>query len=175
MLTSEQIDAGVTRLESGKLTTEDVDKLVGVMRMFFEDLETKYGYDWRTKLLALDDTTETTRTAAQIGACINEMEALGFGVSSLGSPGLQSSDPANKAGSGSGADGLYYKEKDEYWQYVVIVHTKFYTLPLEFTTYSLGRRNLAGSVTGTAMSQRIERGGFDISERGQRRFSRRRF
>lgn len=153
MLTKAQIDAGATRLAANKLTTEDVDKLVGVMRMFFEDLEPKYGYDWKTKLLALDDSGDTARTAAQVAACINQMEALGFGVSSLQ----------------GGSDALYYKEKDEYWQYVILVHTKFYTLPLEFTQYPLSRRTHAGGTTGTAMSHRVEHGGLDFSERNFRR------
>lgn len=158
MLTTDQIDAGATRLSSGKLTTEDVDKLVGVMRMFFQDLETKYGYDWRTKLTELDDNADSARTAAQVAACVNQMEDLGFGVSSLQ----------------GGSDALYYKEKDEYWQYVIIVHTKFYTLPSEFTTYSLSRRSSTG-VSGTAFSQRVEPRGFHISERTARGLSRRRF
>jgi hypothetical protein len=153
MLTKDQIDAGVTRLSANKLTPEDVDKLVGVMRMFFEGLEDKYGYDWRSKLLALDDGGDTARTAAQVAACINEMEALGFGVSSLQ----------------GGSDALYYKEKDEYWQYVVLVHTKFYPLPAEFTQYPLSRRSLAGGNTGTVMSERVEPRFMGISERGLRR------
>jgi hypothetical protein len=153
MLTKVQIDAGATRLAANKLTPEDVDKLVGVMRMFFEDLEPKYGYDWKTKLLALDDSGDTARTAAQVAACIDQMEALGFGVSSLQ----------------GGSDALYYKEKDEYWQYVILVHTKFYTLPSEFTQYPLSRRSLAGGTTGTAFSQRVEPFGMGISERSIRR------
>lgn len=159
MLTAEQITAGTARLVASKLTTVDVDKLVGVMRMFFQDLETKYGYDWRTKLEALDDAGDTAKTAAQVAACIIEMEALGFGVSSLQ----------------GGSDALYYKEKDEYWQYVVLVHTKFYTLPPEFTSYPLSRRSSAGGTTGTAFSQRVEPHGFGISERSARRYSRRRY
>lgn len=158
MLTAEQITAGHARLVANKLVAEDVDKLTGVMRMFFQDLETKYGYDWRTLLTALDDGSDTARTAAQVAACIIEMEALGFGVSSLQ----------------GGSDALYYKEKDEYWQYVVIVHTKFYTLPPEFTSYPLSRRTTAGGTTGTAFSQRVEPRGFGISERSARRYSRRR-
>lgn len=158
MLTPDEITAGATRLSAGKLTTEDVDKLVGVMRMFFQDLETKYGYDWRTKLEALDDTSDTARTAAQVAACIDKMEELGFGVSSLQ----------------GGSDALYYKEKDEYWQYVIIVHTKFYTLPSEFTTYPLGRKS-GTTTSGTAFSQRVEPRGFHISERTARGLSRRRF
>lgn len=156
MLTPTDITAGATRLVAGKLIAQDVDKLVGVMRMFFQDLETKYGYDWRTKLTALDDTSDTAHTAAQVAACIDKTEALGFGVSSLQ----------------GGSDALYYKEKDEYWQYVIIVHTKFYTLPPEFTTYPLSRRTgAANGQSGTAMSHRVERGGLDFTERGLRRRS----
>lgn len=156
MLTKTQIDAGAARLESNKLTTEDVDKLVKVMRMFFQDLEVQYGYDWRSKLTALDDTGSEARTAAQIAACIIAMEDLGFGVSSLQ----------------GGSDALYYKEKDEYWQYVVIVHTTFYTLPPEFTTYPLSRRG-SFPKTGTAMSCRVEPNSMAISERTARKYSRR--
>jgi hypothetical protein len=159
MLTPTEITVGATRLIANKLTTQDVDKLVGVMRMFFTDLEVKYGYDWRTKLTALDDSADTAHTAAQVAACIDKMEALGFGVSSLK----------------GGSDALSYAEKDEYWQYVVIVHTKFYTLPSEFTTYQLSRRSSAGGTTGTAFSHRVEPRGFGISERTARRFSRRRY
>lgn len=171
MLTKAQIDVGATRLVANKLTIEDVDKLVGIMRMFFQGLEDKYGYDWRTKLLTLDDGSDTARTTAQVAACINEMEALGFGVSSLGSPGLQSGDMNSRGGGGS-SDGLYYKEKDEYRQYIEIVHTKFYALPAEFTTYPLSRRT-GISRTGTAMSERVEPRGFGITERGARTFARR--
>ena len=173
MLTEAQITDGTARLVTGKLVATDIDKLVKVMRMFFQDLEVKYGYDWRSKLIALDDNADTNRTAAQVAACIISMEGLGFGVSSFGSPGLQSGDSANRGGGGS-SDGLYYKEKDEYWQYVVIVHTTFYTLPPEFGTYSLARRSLLAK-SGTAESERVERGGFDFTERSFRRRSRRRF
>lgn len=159
MLTEVEIAAGNSRLELGKLTSTDTDKLVGVMRMFFQDLEAKYGYDWRTKLTALDDNSDTAKTAAQIAACIIKMEALGFGVSSLQ----------------GGSDALFYKEKDEYWQYVVIVHTKFYTLPPEFTTYPLSRRTSAGGQSGTAFSQRVEPSSMHISERSARRWNRRRY
>lgn len=152
MLTKAQIDAGATRLSASKLTAEDVDKLVGVLRMFFEGLEEKYSYDWRTKLTALDDSGDVARTAAQVAACIIEMEALGFGVSSLQ----------------GGSDALYYKEKDEYWQYVVLVHTKFYALPSEFTQYSLARRTSTGT-TGTAFSERVEPLRMGITERAARR------
>lgn len=158
MLTEAEIAAGSSRLGTDKkLLPTDVDKLVGVMRMFFMDLETKYGYDWRTKLLALDDSADTAQTAAQIAACIIKMEGLGFGVSSLQ----------------GGSDALFYKEKDEYWQYVEIVHTKFYTLPFEFSQYPLSRRSSAGGKTGTMMSERVEPRSFGITERGARTFARR--
>lgn len=171
MLTNADITSGATRLSSGQLTAEDVDKLVGVLRMFFQDLEEKYSYDWRTKLTDLNDNADTAHTAAQVAACIDKMEGLGFGVSSLGSPGLQSGDINNRGGGGS-SDGLYYKEKDEYWQYVTIVHTKFYALPPELSTYSLARR--AGLVkSGTATSERVEPRSFGITERGVRTFARR--
>ncbi len=157
MLTPEEITAGSTRLSSGQLTPEDVDKLVGVMRMFFTDLEVKYSYDWRTKLEALNDNADTAKTAAQVAACITKMEGLGFGVSSLQ----------------GGSDALYYKEKDEYWEYVKIVHTKFYTLPSEFTQYPLSRRTSTGQ-TGTVHSTRVEGNGFVISERNARGYTRNR-
>lgn len=159
MLTAAQITEGTARLDTGRLTAPDVDKLVGVMRMFFSDLETKYSYDWRTKLEELDDTSDDAKTAAQIAACIIKMEELGFGVSSLQ----------------GGSDALYYKEKDEYWQYVVIIHTKFYVLPSEFSNYSLSRRSSAGGRSGTAFSTRVEPRGFGISERSARRRSQRRY
>lgn len=166
MLTKTDIDDGHARLVAGKLTLEDVDKLVGVMKMFFQDLVDKYSYDWLTKLTALDDSAGTARIAAQIAACITKMEGLGFGVSSIGSPGMQSGDTNSRGGGGS-SDGLYYKEKDEYFQYVIVVHTKFYALPPEFTTYPLARRT-GISKSGTAQSQRAERGGFDFTERSRR-------
>ena len=157
MLTEDEITAGTARLSSGQLVPEDVDKLVGVMRLFFTDLETKYSYDWRTKLEELNDLSDTAKTAAQVAACIIKMEGLGFGVSSLQ----------------GGSDALYYKEKDEYWQYVAIVHTKFYTLPSEFSQYPLSRRGAnAGGVTGTAFSQRVEGNGFAITERNARGYTR---
>lgn len=159
MLTEAEITAGSSRLEAGKLSTPDVDKVVGVMRMFFADLETKYGYDWRTKLTALDDTSDDSKTAGQVAACIIKMEALGFGVSSLQ----------------GGSDALYYKEKDEYWQYVVIIHTKFYVLPSEFSNYSLSRRSSAGGRSGTAFSTRVDIPRSGISERTARRRAGRRF
>lgn len=159
MLKEVEIAEGDSRLGlDKKLLPSDIDKLVGVMRMFFTDLETKYGYDWRTKLEALDDTSDTAQTAAQVAACIIKMEGLGFGVSSLQ----------------GGSDALFYKEKDEYWQYVIIVHTKFYTLPTEFSQYPLSRRSSAGGVTGTAFSHRVEPRFMGISERTARGFSRRR-
>lgn len=160
MLTDIQIDAGDARLVADKLTAEDIDKLVGVMKLFFQGLEEKYNYDWATKLAELDDSTGSARIAAQVAACIIEMEGLGFGVSSLQ----------------GGSDALYYKEKEDYAQYILIVHTKFYAIPSEFTQYSLSRTTRAGGTTGTAFSQRVEpASGFTISERRARRASRRRY
>jgi hypothetical protein len=125
MLTTAQITAGASRLTAGKLKGVDVDQTTSILEMWFtKDLIEKYGYDFRTKLAAFDDTGNDNQVCAQIGACLDKLEDLGFGVSSLQ----------------GGRDALNYKEKDEYWQYVQIIFLKMYLLPEEFGVYDIKRR-----------------------------------
>lgn len=135
MLTAAQIATGTARLVSGKLTDVDVDSLVSVFRMFFADLETVYGYEFSAKLSALDDTGNSLKQCAQIAACLNKMETLGFGVASF-------------------TGELNYKEKDEYWQYVVIAFTKIYPLPGEFSVYDWRRRKRSIRTSSTICTTR---------------------
>ncbi len=140
MLTSAQITAGVTRLNSGKLSDVDVDQTTSILEMdsFFGSLVKAYGYQFKTKLAEFDDTGNQDQICAQIAACLNKMEELGFGVSEL---------------PGSRLDGLKYKEKDEYWQYVQIIFLKMYTMPIELSKFPLGRKPV---VSGSVQSQRTE-------------------
>lgn len=151
MLTSAQISAGTARLTSGKLTQSDVDQLVSVFRMFFGSLETKYSYEFESKLEALDDTGNTELKTAQVAACIIKMEELGFGVASL---------------TGS----VNYKEKDEYWQYVLIAFTKIYPLPDEMSKFL--RYVNTPRQSQTVLSRRYENTLSDnpLSERFRRRY-----
>lgn len=156
MLTTAQIDAGAARLDTDKLRAEDIDKTVDVMKMFFQDLASDY--DWATKLAGLDDAADTARKAAQVAACIIILEELGFGVAIMN----------------GGRDAINFKEKDEYWQYVEIIHFKCgYTLPAVFTTYSLARK-ASTRTSSTVYSDRVEPLSFGIgSERSSRRRYRR--
>lgn len=156
MLTAAQISAGNDRLVAGKLTAVDVDQASSILSMdtFFGGLINTYGYDFKTKLAEFDDIANPDdKIAAQIAACLIKFEELGFGVSSLQ----------------GGSDALYYKEKDEYWQYVQIIFLKMYTLPEEKSKYPLGRKKVS---SGTAFSTRVEP--FDMRIRSERS-SRRRF
>jgi hypothetical protein len=158
MLTQAQIDLGNAELAAGKLKAQDVDGLVSGFRMFFGDLETKYGYDWRTKLTALDDNADAAHTAAQVAACFLIMQELGFGVGVMD----------------GGRDAIKFKEKDEYWQYLAFIHTKFYPIPVELSGYSLSRGAFRAVKSGTVVARRIEPGSMDIgSERTFRRRARR--
>jgi hypothetical protein len=141
MLTPEMITAGADRLDTGKLVAVDVDQASSILSMdtFFGGLVDKYGYDFKGKLAEFDDTGNEDQIAAQIAACLNMLETLGFGVSSLS----------------GGKDGLGYKEKEEYWQYVQIIFLKMYKLPFEMSRFSLARTVTAKS--GTAFSRRVER------------------
>lgn len=134
MLTQDQIDTGNARLSSGKLTKKDINKIVSAMRLFFYDLETSKKYKWADKLAELDDTADPDQQqiAAQCAGALVIMEGLGFGVAAMN----------------GGRDAISYKEKDEYWQYVAFIHTKFYELPVEFSGYdwlrhqsSIGRKS----------------------------------
>lgn len=137
MLTQAQIDAGNTRLQAGKLKAVDVDKMIRVFRLFFTDLEQKYSYNF-SKIADLDDTANTGQQAAQVAACMNVMETLGFGV----------------AGMQGGRDGISYKEKDEYIQYVLIAFSQIYPIPVEFGAYSWGRHISGSRMTSTVRTIR---------------------
>lgn len=137
MLNADQIQAGVNRLVANKLTPVDVDSLVSVFRMFLADLEKRYGYDLRGSLEALDDSADAYKKAAQVAACLIIMEGLGYGVAAL-------------------SGNLNYKEKDEYFQYVVISFSKIYNIPVEWSQYDLRRRALGNPrVSGTIYTQRV--------------------
>lgn len=157
MLTEAQITAGTARLVAGKLTAVDVDQASSILSMdtFFGGLIAKYGYDFKTKLALFDDSGNTNKTAAQIAACLIKMEELTFGV-------------ASKQG---GPSAVWYKEKDEYWQYVQIIFLKMYELPFELSKFSLARRESLRR-SNTVMSSRVEPRDMDIgSERSFRRRS----
>jgi hypothetical protein len=120
MLTLDQISDGALRLTLGKLNPGDVDSLVSVFQMFLAELEQKYGYKLRKKLEELDDTLDDYQKAAQVAACIIKLEELSYGVASF-------------------TGDLSYKEKDEYFQYVIIAFSKIYSIPIEWSQYSLSR------------------------------------
>lgn len=128
MLTSTEITAGAGRLVAGKLTAVDIDQISSILSMdsFFGGLIDTYGYAFKTKLAEFDDVANPDdQIAAQIAACLIKLESLGFGV-------------ARKEG---GPSAIFYKEKDEYWQYVQIIFLKMYSLPKELAKYSLARAN----------------------------------
>ena len=152
MLTQDQIDAGDARLSAGKLTDSDVEDLVSAMRLFCADLETLKGYAWESKLSELDDTGNTKQVAAKCAGALIIMKDLGFGVGAMD----------------GGRDAIKFKEKDEYWQYVAYVHTKFYPIPSEFATYSLARQG-SRAVSSTIYTRRVEGRMRIDSERAQRR------
>lgn len=140
MLTSAQLDAGRDRLNAGQLTLLDVDQLVSIFRMFFGDLEEKYGYEYEEKLTELNDTGNSREPCAQIAACLIELEDLGFGVTSLK----------------GGRKAIHFSEKEEYWQYVCIAFTKIYMLPAEMSSYDLMRARFA-QTTRTSGSACVDR------------------
>ncbi len=145
MLTATQITEGATRLVSGKLTARDIDQASSILSMdtFFGGLVDKYGYDFKDKLADFEDVANPDeQTAAQIAACLNQLDEIGFGVASF---------------QGGGRSGMYYKEKDEYWQYVQIIFLKMYPLPEELATYSKGRVRQPRA-SSTARSERYEAG-----------------
>lgn len=126
MLTQAQITAGSSRLVAGKLTAIDVDQTASILSMdsFFGGLIDTYGYAFKSKLATFDDVANPDdKIAAQIAACLIKLEELEFGV-------------ARKEG---GSSGIFYKEKDEYWQYVQIIFLKMYQLPREMAKFSLAR------------------------------------
>lgn len=137
MLTLEQIEVGESRLNNSKLTELDIDKLVSVFRMFLADLESKYRYDLKSSLESLDDSLDYARKAAQVAGCLAILEDLGFGVASL-------------------QGDLNYKEKDEYFQYVIHAFSKIYPIPVEWSQYDLKRRALGSRRTSqTILTQRV--------------------
>lgn len=158
MLTAAQISAGNSRLSSGKLTAADVDQAASILSMdsFFGGLVEQYGYDFKTKLAEFDDVANPSeKIAAQIAGCLVIMEDLGFGV-------------ARKEG---GPSAIFFREKEEYWQYVQIIFLKMYKLPKERSTYPLSRRQSPAS-SGTAFTERVERSNMDIDLMSERRFRR---
>ena len=162
MLTAAEITTGNGRLVAGKLTAVDIDQASSILSMdsFFGGLITSYGYDFKTKLAAFDDVASPNdKIAAQIAACLIKLELLGFGV-------------ARKEGGGSG---VFYKEKDEYWQYVQIIFLKMYQLPREMAKFSLARGQY-GRVSNQARTDRVQDDLFTDyrSEAYTRRFGRRR-
>lgn len=137
MLTAIQIQAGEDRLVNDKLTPVDVDSTVSILRMFCADLEVRYGYKFREKLEALDDSENGYQKAAQVAACLIIMEGLGFGVAAL--------------------DGeLKYKEKDDYAQYVTLIFSKLYPIPVEWSIYDLRRRRVRNYASNSTLSKRKE-------------------
>lgn len=142
MLTSTQITAGAATLSSGKLTSDQIEKLIPVMRMFLADLEEKYSYDFEGKLEALNDTTTPGKKAAQVAACIIEMESLGFGVARLD-------------------DRVKYEEKNDYLQYVVICLAQLYPIPKELAVWYKRRYDNAARYAQTVRTERAPYTGID--------------
>jgi hypothetical protein len=134
MLTQAQIDAGTARLTGGQLNTVDVSKTAKVLKKFMAELVDKYSYDYETALAALDDADGEAK-AAQVAACIIKLEELGIGVASL---------------TGS----VNYKEKDEYTEYVLLIHAQMYDVPFEWSNYT--RRTARTRTSQTASSWRRE-------------------
>jgi len=161
MLTTTQITAGTARLVAGKLTGVDIDQAASILSMdtFFGGLITTYSYDFKTKLAEFDDVANPDdKIAAQIAACLIKLEELSFGVARLE----------------GGSAALYYKEKDEYWQYVQLIFLKMYELPVELTKYPLSRSSTRRT-SQTLYSTRVEQSDMVIgSEQSSRRRSTRR-
>ena len=146
ILSSAQITAGTERLEnSATLKAVDVDMLISAFRMFIdESLEDKYGYEYETKLTALNDSEGDDAAklkASQIAACLIEIQSLGFGA-------------VQKEG---GKTGTKYDHLKEIWQYAGFAFSKIYPIPVELSTYDMVRaRVLAGGnrVSGTIRTSR---------------------
>lgn len=147
MLTQAQIDAGTARNAGNTLSAVDVSKTAKVLKKFMAELVEKYGYEYETALAALDDSDGEAK-AAQVAACIIKMEELGIGVASL---------------SGS----VNYKEKDEYVEYVLLIHAQMYDVPFEWSNYT--RRTPSTRTSQTVSSYRRELTPGGRSEREYRR------
>lgn len=141
MFTSTELTAGAARLVDGKLTPKDIDAIVTVLRKYFKHLETQYSYEYREKLEAIDDTSDTRQTAAQIGAALNKLEDFGFG---------------SAAALAGGADAILFKEKDRYFEYVEIIFTKLYPMPVEMGPNGIIRRVNDGRKSSTVRLVRSE-------------------
>jgi hypothetical protein len=147
MLTQAQIDAGTARNGGNTLSAVDVSKTAKVLRKFMAELVDKYDYDYEGSLAALDDADGEAR-AAQVAACIIKLEELGIGVASL-------------------AGAVNYREKDEYTEYVLLIHAQMYDVPFEWSGYA--RRTASTRTSQTVGSYRRELTPSRGSERERRR------
>lgn len=121
------------RLENNKLKARDISKLNSVLQKMFAGLVSKYKYKFIEKLTALDDSIGDEDNAAQVAACIIEMESLGFPVGEL-------------TGTRTGVKG---SEFTEFGNYVLEVFTKLgYEIPIEFSTFQMSRAYLGRRTSG---------------------------
>lgn len=141
MLTSAEISAGNLRLSANKLTQVDVSKMVSAFERVFAGLQSKYNYDFKTKLGELDDSLNSEQEAAQVAGILIKLEALGFGVAHL------------KAGGRGGVD---MKQRDQYLEFVLYAFSKIYPIPPEFSTFDLMRAAFARRATSSSFESRRE-------------------
>lgn len=140
MITEAEVTNGTARLQSNKLKLSDVDKVASAIDMFFGGLKNKYGYDYKAKLIALDDSVNPEKQAAQVAAALIKLESEGFGVSGF-------------SGSGSG---MFYSEENEYLKYVLFIFSKLYPIPVEFAKYNVSRYGIGlGGKSGTVLTERV--------------------
>ncbi len=129
MLTPEEIESADDRLEDGKLSLLDIDKLVTVFRLLVGALETVYRYKFVTKLSVLTDEDNNFQKCAQLVACLIKMEELGFPVGEL---------------TGS-SFGIKASEHVEFRGYALYAFSKIYPLPPELTGFVIQRRQGKGN------------------------------
>ncbi len=125
MITELELVAGSTRLQNGKLTESDVDKLVSAFRTIFGGLESYYNYQYESKLQSLDDTANSKKQAAQVVACLIKMEILGFPVGSL-----------------TGKFGVIASQYDQFLSYALFAFSKIYPIPSEYSTFKIRQKNI---------------------------------
>lgn len=156
MLTPTEITAGTARLVGGKLKPEDVGALTSVFHMVFAGLIEDSSYDFETDLTALDDTSDTSKKAAQVAGALIKMEGIGFTGGTLR----------------GGRGGLEYSQEAEYNRLVLFAFSKLYPIPKEFSIFDTKRARYFGArrVSQSVSTPRVE--DFDM-DRGSEAWRRR--
>lgn len=124
MITGADITTGDSRLTIGKLKDVDVEVLDSLMTTLTAGFKEIYKYDFVATLSALDDTGNSKQKAAQVAACLNKMEGLGFDVSELVV---------------KGGKGVAYRGADEFRKYLLFAFSKLYDIPKELSGFDLMR------------------------------------